>query len=389
MALVTVLLMITVFSMIGISVINLAISNTKQVEKTEQDMKAVDVAEMGIIYYKNAFISQADQVLRTAVGNAITRINQKNDDHTDDVDYVAIPITTATILQEMSVTQTANGELGLRQFLPPIDLTTATVIDENPNYSFRLEDLTVNETLTIGYTNYVITILFESVGKGIDDEASIIGKIALNVKGVINDSFNTSGGSGGTTTGATSIKKPTVSKLCTYVDVLEDDCAYRDTITDTDYGEKKTENITTVVNGSLTLQDNKKLQIDHSFLYITEDATFGEFNGNISDLTLFVGRNATFSDVSGGIKDQSTLRIVGNANFGEKVSAGVTDSTVCVGGTISGGLSFSNANVYKWQDHQDMCGRFGEPDSTPSDLDLNELLPNIVDQVNEMELSYD
>ncbi len=65
MALVTVLLMITVFSILGMAVISLSISNTKQVTKTEEEMQAVDLAEMGVIYYKNAFIPNANEKLNT------------------------------------------------------------------------------------------------------------------------------------------------------------------------------------------------------------------------------------------------------------------------------------------------------------------------------------
>ena len=64
MALVTVLLIITVFSILGMSVMGLSISNTKQVAKTEQEMQAVDLAEMGVVYYKNAFIPNANAQLK-------------------------------------------------------------------------------------------------------------------------------------------------------------------------------------------------------------------------------------------------------------------------------------------------------------------------------------
>ena len=76
MALVTVLLMITVFSILGMAVISLSISNTKQVAKTEQEMQAVDLAEMGVVYYKNAFISNANKKLGLAIETAIRAINR-------------------------------------------------------------------------------------------------------------------------------------------------------------------------------------------------------------------------------------------------------------------------------------------------------------------------
>src|SRR6476620_5987891 len=80
MALVTVLLMITVFSILGMAVISLSISNTKQVAKTEQEVQAVDLAEMGVIYYKNAFIPNANENLILAIEAAKQTINKINDD---------------------------------------------------------------------------------------------------------------------------------------------------------------------------------------------------------------------------------------------------------------------------------------------------------------------
>ncbi len=79
MALVTVLLMITVFSILGMAVISLSISNTKQVTKTEGEMQAVDLAEMGVIYYKNAFIPNANNKLGIAIEAAKQTINKVNE----------------------------------------------------------------------------------------------------------------------------------------------------------------------------------------------------------------------------------------------------------------------------------------------------------------------
>ena len=69
-ALIIVLLMITVFSILGLSVFSFIISNTKQIDKTETEMQAVDLAEMGVIYYKNAFIINADTVLMPLLNSA-------------------------------------------------------------------------------------------------------------------------------------------------------------------------------------------------------------------------------------------------------------------------------------------------------------------------------
>ncbi len=63
-ALIVVLLIITVFFVLGLSIISSALSNTRQVNNTEKEMQAVDLAEMGIIYFQ------------TAVENAYKEVNK-------------------------------------------------------------------------------------------------------------------------------------------------------------------------------------------------------------------------------------------------------------------------------------------------------------------------
>jgi len=53
MALVVVLLILTVFSILGLAVMGASINNMKQVSKTETNIKTTDIAEMGILYYES------------------------------------------------------------------------------------------------------------------------------------------------------------------------------------------------------------------------------------------------------------------------------------------------------------------------------------------------
>lgn len=54
MALLTVILMFTVFTILGMVVFNAITNNTKQIIKTEGTIQATDIAEMGVTYYKTA-----------------------------------------------------------------------------------------------------------------------------------------------------------------------------------------------------------------------------------------------------------------------------------------------------------------------------------------------
>lgn len=54
MALITVILIFTVFSVLGLVIFSSIMTNMKQITKTEESVQATDLAEMGIVYYKNA-----------------------------------------------------------------------------------------------------------------------------------------------------------------------------------------------------------------------------------------------------------------------------------------------------------------------------------------------
>ena len=387
MTLVTVLLMITVFSIIGMSVINLSISNTKQVEKTEQEMQVVDVAEMGVIYYKNAFISQTDKILKPAIETAIATINKENEESEENEE-----ITSDTVLKRLII-QNDN-------FLPKIPISTSIPVNENSDYSFKINDQKAQ--VDENFPNR-IKIIFESLGEGKGDDAKIIGTITLDIERIVKASLIQNEDSSGT--GTIDIQKPNLPNR-TYNEAIGIENGYSYT-TDIENYNFNIENTTAIVNGSLTLNTAKKHIRNNPLLYITKDANFGDINGQLDHSKIYVGGNATFSDVSGGIKnnstiyiggnatfldisggisDHSTLYIVGNANFGGKITSGVKNSTVCVGKTISGRLSFEDDNVYSWKDNEDVCGPFQNTSSQPI---LSDLLPNIADQTNNMKLEYD
>jgi hypothetical protein len=54
MALLTVILMFTVFTILGLVVFNAISNNSKQITKTEENIQATDIAEMGVTFYKTA-----------------------------------------------------------------------------------------------------------------------------------------------------------------------------------------------------------------------------------------------------------------------------------------------------------------------------------------------
>lgn len=385
MALVTVLLIITVFSIVGLSVMSLSISNAKQVTKTEQEMQAVDLAEMGVVYYKSAFIKKANEVLTAKRAEAQANIDLQNSSNTNN--GTTIPINKDTILQELStILENMKIEKKLNTFLPSIPLSSPITIEKNSSYSFEFEYTKIDYDKT---SNKIIVDLKSTGSVPKNQNESLESTIELDIEELITVTTRTGTGTG---TGTTKISKPTGLSDCIYNgETLVTNCSYKEAGTiKTNYDNKSKEvgPITALINGSLNLYSSKKMHIDNSFLYITNDATFGDFNGNVSGLTLYVGGNATFSDFSGGVKGNSTILIVGNAVFGGKETSGVKDgSIVCVGGTISG--ITDRSNVYEWKNNENVCGKFGGTSSSPVQSTLLDLLPNLAEQAEDMKLKYD
>lgn len=138
------------------------------------------------------------------------------------------------------------------------------------------------------------------------------------------------------------------------------------------------------MNGSLKLNESKKQIGRNSLLYITENADFGELNGNIDNSKLYIGSNAKFDNINGGIKFNSILFIGGDATFGA-VNGGVDKSSlVCVGGNISGGLADNGNNIITQvkspEAYQNKC--LGSGSNT------NDLSDEIANQVNKVTLVY-
>lgn len=368
MALVTVLLMITVFTILGMAVISLSISNTKQVTKTDGEMQAVDLAEMGVIYYKNTFISHANSQLRIAIEDAKQTINKLNADimtanannAQTDKDQELIPINETTILEYLDLEKVS--------FLPSV-LKTITI---NENNSFKID----YHTEVINESNHNIQVDFKSIGYGPNDTKEITGTIKLNINEALISSYLGKGGA--------IITKPLgLEEKYVYGGQLEDGSSYTTSVYNSSTLDYDILGVTAVVNGSLQLNQSMKQIGKNSLLYITETADFGELNGNIDTSKLYVGGNADFGNINGGIKFNSILFIGGNATFGS-VNGGVDDSSlVCVGGNIEGLEDNGNniiSQVTSPEAYQTKCLGRGS--------NSNDLSDEIANQVNKVTLVY-
>lgn len=368
MTLIIVLLMITIFSIIGTVVTNLSISNTKQISKTEQEMQAVDLAEMGVIYYKNVFIENAKQTLTLNIEQSIETIEEMNKENNEKKkDVEPIEINPTNILTYLNIRK--------NDFLPGVIISKSIPVDDNSSYEIKYHVAQVDDKKII--------VIFESIGKFNQNQEtektkSITGTITLDVNNSLISAYLDG-------SGVDIIKKPEgLIESYQYNGQLKDGYFYTTELYDSSKVDYNINSITTLVNGSLQLNASKKQIGKNTLLYITKNANFGELNGNLDTSRLYIGGNATFGNINGGIKHNSILFIGQDATFGA-INGGVDSSSlVCVGGNIYGGISENGVNI---------ISRIKSPEAyQKSCLNNNNntqnLADNIADQVKEMTLKY-
>lgn len=372
-ALIIVLLMITVFTILALSVFSFIISNTKQIDKTETDMQAVDLAEMGVVYYKNAFIKNADAVLNTYLSQAIGILKNNNQ-----------PITEALVID------TLNNSINLKQHEGEFKPTVTSLIKlDNPtnNFTFEIKDAVPNYNDS---TNE-ITILFKSIGTMNDYSKEIDTSIKLNLTSNLNNIIQTYIDKSGVTGNITpKIEMNVTKQLTTFNDCTENlltdfkSCTYNH---DINYDPPSTiDSITAVINGSLGMQQGNK-QIINSYIYTTKDASFGnlQFLTGLDHSFIFTGGVATFDQLQ--VTNNSKILVLKDADFNKSINLS-SDSLICVGGNITGkgNVTPNGRNIFSWTQDKDSYNNAGVAAGCPR-IDVNNtntspILPAIDGQIN-------
>lgn len=327
-ALVIVLLMITVFSIIGMAIISLSISNTKQVQTTKQEMQAVDLAEMGVIYYKNAFIQNASAELQSAITNSITEIqslnNQSNNQH--------IPVNKDNILKYLTINKD--------QYIPKIDHSISKQVPDTASpFSFQIE----NSNADYDNVNHILSVNFSSFGRvkrnqNSDIEKQLEGTITLDIKTLISDDIN--------------------DRRANYQN----------------YKSINGDAIIATINGG----------IKNSYWDISRNAIITTINGGIKNSFLNIVGNALFTTINGGIKD-SYIYIGGDAFF-TTIHGGInSNSKICVRGDIIG-LIPNRDQIFSWKkDSAAYEANCNDNNISNSNVLLKD---NLVTQANNINLKY-
>lgn len=336
-----VLLTITIFTILGLLVLGLSLNNTKQIVNTEQNVKTVDLAEMGITYYDVVLDNLAQSTI-IEVKKIIVEDSRLGKLQTPE-QYKA-----KTIDIFIDKIQAFNSN--------PLLLTKSFNVSKEDKFSISIKDISKN-------SDQSISILLNSEGSSQNNSKKTISS-NVNVS-LLDFTINSTAGNIGIGIDY-SITEPKDLLSCTSskVEFGTQNCSYTDSIVHKNHTVQDFEDKQIVINGHLKGVKFNKGIID-STLFIKENGSFDGPISGIHNSKIYVGGNADFDiinqkinkstmvimgsvDFNGNIigLSDSIIYIHGNANFHKHIINIDSSAKICVRGAVTGLPSDQNYNIY-------------------------------------------
>jgi hypothetical protein len=311
-ALITVLLIITVFMILFLSFAGQSINNTKQNQVIEKDSQSIALSEMGVIYFetlaRNVYISNSD-----TIQNEVKNL-RAND------------VQTGTVkANDIYIQDAINSMVDKLKILKPMTLQ----IDDNPTASFRI-DPKEGETNIVQTINNTIKIDFISTGIENGEEKKIDGTLTMDFSGFLTSDDNSGGGGGSNSPILTgnNISDPGNLPACS------------DSNKKVDFT-----NTTCQISGSETYSNNDQLTFNNSTFKVTGALSVPNMNNDISSSTLFI--QGSMSGENMNSLNQINLHVNGSASFGNFNGNGLNGSTIEIGGSSTmGNMNLSGSTLY-------------------------------------------
>lgn len=300
-ALITVLLMITVFMVFAFSFFIQSGNSVKQNKLIEEKNNSVALAEMGIGYFeneiRNIYYSNYDRIKEEIEKQREEDIKNKNVKKDSDYIYLAV---------------TKMGQ-ALSAFNP-----NSKSIDDKPNTTINFEH-TRDKNSYIQMTSTEIIVSFVSVGA--------LDRKLTNIEAAMKIDFSdflASSGKGGS--GAGGLSGAILSG---------NEISDPGNLTACKNGVFKFNDIECQINGSRNFHQNEELEFEDSVLRVTESLVFGNYNkkdmndsilyilgnlttGNMNSLkntNIHVNGTASIGQLNGNGFDNSIIEVLGSANF--------------------------------------------------------------------------
>ncbi|MBO1514750.1 hypothetical protein [Metabacillus bambusae] len=295
-----VLLTITIFTILGLLVLGFSLNNTKQIITTEQNVKTVDLAEMGITYY--------DVVLDNLAQSTITEVKK-----------IIVEDSRLGKLQAPEQYKEKTIDIFIDKIQEfnsnPSVLTKSFNISKEDKFSIIIKDINKN-------SDHSLSITLNSEGSSQNNSKKTISS-NVNVS-LLNFTINPTDSEGDLGNGidyTISITEPKdlLSCISSNVEFGTQNCSYTDSIVHLNNPVQDFENKLIVINGHLEGNKTFNKGIIDSTLYIKGNGSFEEPISGIHYSKLYVGGNAEFSNINQKIID-STLVIMGSANFNQPIT---------------------------------------------------------------------
>lgn len=343
-ALVLVLLMMTIFMILGLSFFSQSLNTAKQVSDTESRIQAVDLAEMGAQYYKTAFMNNLVQTITREVdlNNSEIDLDICSSIHWHENDEMLVDYTNSAKFQlvdvepDISDLECENG-IFIIKFIVNGEVDHDKNAEVEMNLEFNLNKMIVEEEVEHGDSGTEIPR--NEFPYYFDPDP--------------NDNFN----------------------LCNIIsdyDFTNKNCRY-DQTTDIPNNEKITiHNTKLKVDGNFEIKNqlnsNKFGNLNHSIIYVTGDFTAKNLN-NLANARIYVGGSAYLGNMNSANVENNKFCI----NVLKEVG-GVNDGTVIFAKTYEpdwGNKEIYNSNVIIGPEAFSSGGACYKDISTPTEKNWN------------------
>ncbi|MDR7237413.1 hypothetical protein [Neobacillus drentensis] len=390
MTLVIVLLVLLVFSVIGLAIVGASVNNIKQVKTTEENVQTVDIAEMGVQHYQNILESFFhDQI--TIKKDIYKKLLEKEFELHGDVSNTFIEDKEDQLANELMNLYTTSSISPVKQAVnETVDNQTNSKYEiNNSNLKITSSDVSFDPpclTCNSSNTKKKIELTYQSFGyKDQDLEKKLTATFSftfyINKAGI---QYNPS------TDFATIINKPDDVNPCVASDVngkasIEEYCEYNSLVTLDTPSEIKNSHL--VFNKGLTVNqvmsgsgktDGEKGAILNSTLYINGALTLNKQINGINGSKIYINGTTTvptsttqFEKINPGGIQFSTIVILGKVNFTGQVK-GIHHSNIYIVGTAD----FAGAT-------------FKKIDNEDSAICVNGTITNLADQSKTGKFIYD
>ncbi|NWQ40209.1 hypothetical protein MLOOGBEN_05795 [Bacillus sp. EB106-08-02-XG196] len=183
-ALVTVLLIVTVFTVIFLSFMGQAFSSVKQNQVVEKTTRSVAAAEMGISYYQ-VTIQNMFKLNQTTVTEYVRSIMDDETIDSETVDFKRLA--TEKMAEQLQIMIPVESGLPIESIKYMIGTPTEPIrIDDHPNASYYIKDFKAEAVNAESNRPYIINISFNVVGTEDGKDTILSTKMFIDLNTIVN-----------------------------------------------------------------------------------------------------------------------------------------------------------------------------------------------------------